>query len=231
MDYDSYERTKLEMEQVLQKHLPCIEDVQEATRHLLSDFSISTAMEKLDREDKPPEKDIENLALVARSLNKAAKHLRLVGMHGSADMANLVQELRLSGWGIGIGISGSSEPARDILVELIEKIETHISAVRNSVDPHGKSINTAFGEGPAFEKFSGVGKQRKSAARDFATELAILFNRTTGKKPTVSTDPYRSNLAYGPFLDLVTDAFNAVEINASAEVWAREACKEFLNKK
>ena len=55
---------------------------------------------------------------------------------------------------------------------------------------------------------------------------SAVYQRATGLPPIVSTNAADSNKAYGPFLDFLTRVFDALEISASAETWAREEAGE-----
>ncbi len=70
------------------------------------------------------------------------------------------------------------------------------------------------------------GRPRKVSAKNIAEVVGQHFRGLTGKRPTVSVYPpvgvkEKDGKAYGPFLDLMTDVFTALEIKASPEVWAR----------
>lgn len=228
MDYNKHDELKAELAEVLRKHFRGTNDAEDNARELLSDLSIAIAMQKMENQDKPPEKDIQNLDEAAKAIGKAASALKLVGQHGSADMVEILHRIFPERWDDGFGRPGSMRYARDHLIEHIEIVQAELEVARDSVDPLGASFNTVFGEGEEFEKFSGLGKQKNSAAYHFASELAQVYYLKTGEKPTVNTNPHvKGNPAYGPFLDLVTDSFKAVGISAKPERCARLACKDF----
>mgnify|MGYP007134772768 CR=1 FL=1 len=77
--------------------------------------------------------------------------------------------------------------------------------------------------GPEFEKFGT--KVAKSGARFLAQECFRAFTALSEDRPAVRTDLQYAE-AYGPFLEFVTNIFEALEIDASAEAFAREACAE-----
>lgn len=63
-------------------------------------------------------------------------------------------------------------------------------------------------------------KPRKFRAERTAVIAGIVYRHLTGLEPIVAT---RDGEAYGRFLELVADLFEALNINASAEVYARRA--------
>ena len=68
------------------------------------------------------------------------------------------------------------------------------------------------------------GRPRKIAAREVAAAAAGTYRAITGTSPTVSTTT--DGKAYGRFLDFLTEVFLALGINAGAEQFAKQACKE-----
>lgn len=77
------------------------------------------------------------------------------------------------------------------------------------------------------------GRHRDEFARMIAGYLANQFHFLTGETPTirVHTPPHPSaGKAYGPFLELITDVFSAMNIKASPETFAREAVDSFANR-
>ncbi|WP_294613055.1 hypothetical protein [uncultured Roseovarius sp.] len=232
MDYGKHDRLRTNLVEMLPKHFEGIKDGEGVARELLSHLSVSAAMEEMESNDKPPNKDFENLDKAARYIERASSSLRRVGLHGSVGMVEILQRVFPEMSRHGFGSAGSMQTARGILVDHLEKIQAELEKARDSIDLAGRSFNTAFGEGDEFEEFSGVGKQKKSTARFFALELAYVYYAESGKIPVVNTNPYdRGNPAYGAFFSFVSDAFEAVEISASPEFWARQACKDFSPKK
>ncbi len=69
------------------------------------------------------------------------------------------------------------------------------------------------------------GRPEMRGPKQIAKSAAKAFAALTGNRPTVGTNP-TNNKAYGPFLDFLTDVFDALQIDASAEYLAREAVKE-----
>jgi hypothetical protein len=72
-------------------------------------------------------------------------------------------------------------------------------------------------------------KPCKDVARYVANLLAQDFKDLTGKDPTLSTRRLRGSdkyEKYGPFLDLVTEIFAILHIDASPETFARKAAEK-----
>jgi hypothetical protein len=60
-----------------------------------------------------------------------------------------------------------------------------------------------------------------------AREVYGAYEKITGNQPSVTTNPHAyGNPASGPFLELVQDIFDALELEESPETWARAVCKE-----
>ncbi|MGF6879042.1 hypothetical protein [Paraburkholderia sp. MM5477-R1] len=78
----------------------------------------------------------------------------------------------------------------------------------------------------------GRGRLPNNLARGVVAILAHDYATLTGRRPTVGTrDDGHQAKPYGPFYDLVTDIFQALEIDASAESSARAAALAFKEEK
>jgi hypothetical protein len=67
-------------------------------------------------------------------------------------------------------------------------------------------------------------KPKKTAARAIAARAVIVYEALTGKKATRSVHAYVDGQPeYGPFVDFLNDLFEALEVEASAENYAKEA--------
>lgn len=67
-------------------------------------------------------------------------------------------------------------------------------------------------------------KPRKARAAETAKQALIAYEFLTGVKATIRVRAL-DGVAYGPYLTFLTELFEALEINASAENWGREATK------
>ena len=73
------------------------------------------------------------------------------------------------------------------------------------------------------------GRERKDDATMCAHMAGITFFYFQGKRPTIIYDAYEDKAkAKGPFLELVSDLFSALKIEASAEASAKKAVKAFM---
>ncbi len=70
------------------------------------------------------------------------------------------------------------------------------------------------------------GAPRLHYAPAVASAVAGAYWEITGKRPTVSVNPVTYG-AYGPFLELLTDIFGVLSIEASPESQAKAAAKAF----
>lgn len=71
--------------------------------------------------------------------------------------------------------------------------------------------------------------QSKMRERNIADRLAITYGNITGERPTRAYDWVNSR-AYGKFLKLVEEVFEAAGINASAEDCARRAAESYAER-
>lgn len=235
MRIDHYKQNKATLIEVLKKHLVGMtdEDLHLASSSALAGLSAAIALEELEKSDRPPQKDVDDLKKASALINKAAEKLSSIGYHGNKEMKRILEtSFADAEAGIGTFFYETSGPReKRLLIGHLCSISSALQGAADEVNLQGMSLNTAFGEGPEYESFGSLTKPRKIAAERLARSLAATWLENSGRPPTVSTDPYSNRSeAYGPFLDLVSDAFDALKIDASAERFAREACKDFSSR-
>lgn len=215
---------------VLSQHFEGINDTDEIASVLRFELGMGRAIESLNAMDRPPEKDKEQLEKAVTAIGEAFFAIKGLGYHGAKHLSDVIPAVFPDPFAQGYVWTGSAEHSKEFLADHFAKLKKGLEIASNNVDLNGASYNTAFGEGPDFEKFSGVGKQKAATARAFALALAKVYHDKTGRRPTVSTRAIpnkKGHEAYGPFLDFVRDAFKAVGVEESPETWARAAHKSF----
>lgn len=133
------------------------------------------------------------------------------------------------------------------LAELSAKLDSLLDSLEGL---HGKSIDALASAGFVDDRFrlidllkvakgatqsasfssaddlSGRGRKPDCLARGVSRILAFDYAELTGKRPTVTTDPYLAgHPAGGEFLEFVAAVFSALGIKASPETWARSAAQ------
>lgn len=216
---------------ILVKHFPCLSESEAANkaRVLSGDLSTAIALQTIERSDRDPKKDIDSLEKAVKALGKAQRHIDELGWHGSKALPAVLRASLPDPSEFGLVYPESNLQAQGALSNLIGALYEALTTEISGIDPGALSVNSAFGEGAEFEKVKQT-KPTETAAALFAGECATVFYELTGKRPTVRTEPL-SGEAYGPFLDFVRAAFNACEITASPETWARRAHKDFSPQK
>lgn len=238
MNWSSYSAPQDAMEAVLRMHFPLIdeESVLREAENLVSTRSAAYSFERVDRANKPPDKDQEHIRKAGKAIRSARNHLSEVGWHGRKTLSQVVLPLLHGSNRDFVANSGANSAAWEELLRIVDQLDAGLSNAAEEVNLDGKSVMTAFDDSPENQSFNQK-KHSKTTAKYVSDECARIYNRLTGKKPTVPTRqiPHgrqgTSNEAYGPFLDFVADVLIAAEIDASPEVWAKAAAKEFSSSK
>jgi hypothetical protein len=209
------------LEVVLECHFPDIEtkDIADHAEVMRRSASFNKAFEEIDHANTDPGKDRACIAKAASHLEKATKLLGQVGWHGQKTLSHPLEEI-LSAHKVQFGTElMSNHKVKGVLLEHIQLLGKLLTEASEKVNVSGMSVITPSGE------FNSA-KPKKLFARYVAIDCAKLFQELTTMPPKVRTES-SSGKAYGPFLDFVSDVFEALEISASPEVWARAAEKEF----
>lgn len=221
------------MQAVLRDHFPSIDEeslIREA-ENLVSEQSAASSFERLERANTPPEKDQEHIRKAGNSIRSARNHLSKVGWHGRKTLSQVVLPLLQGSSRDYVANSGANSAGWEELLRIVEHLDAGLSNAAEEVNLVGKSVMTAFDDGPENQSFNQK-KHSKTTAKYVSRECARIYSRFTEKNPTVPNRqvPHAqgmSNEAYGPFLDFVAATFAAAEIDASPEAWAKAAVKEF----
>lgn len=216
---------------VMVKHFPSLNDneAEAKARELSGNLGTALALQTIERSDRPAKKDIDSLEKALKAFEKAKRHIDELGWHGTKILPAALRTSLPDPVEFGLIYPESNFQAQEALSNLITSLCEGIRSEIPKINPDAKSVNAAFGDGPEFEEVKQT-KPAETAAMLFSGECAGVFYEVTGERPTVRTDPL-SGEAYGPFLDFVKAAFNACEITASPETWARRAHKDFSPKK
>lgn len=189
-------------------------------------YSLASSLQSVERMDREPQKDIDDIRKAARSLASAAKQLERVGWHGSKTFPQVLKCFFPNTDAEFIAPTANSLAQKE-LVESLNVMSDILNSAAVSVNPDALSVKSAFGAGQWFETVN-KNKPTETAAMLFAADCAKVFHAVTGSMPVVNTNPHElGNPAYCPFLDFVTLAFSAVGTKASPQVWAKKAGKEF----
>ena len=117
-------------------------------------------------------------------------------------------------------LDGNASNYRKYLTEITSQIR-ELTRVFNDAEDMIKKRYPNYG----IEK----GRERKDEASMCAYMAGITFFHFQSKRPTIIYDAYEDKAkAKGPFLELVSDLFSALNIEASAEASAKKAVKAFM---
>lgn len=114
---------------------------------------------------------------------------------------------------------GPLPPAPRNREDLLALLQSDLAKLRGTIEAAAAGLSA----GNKFTKRKAGGK-RKDVATMVAWNAGISFCHLANKHPTVSTK-WEDSSAYGPFLALIADIFEALEIDANAEGCARKAAK------
>jgi hypothetical protein len=184
----------------------------------------SAALDTLQRNDKPPEKDKDSLNRAFAHLSRAAELLKEVGYHGGKQLVPIAQDIEGVRRRRRFGVSSVEAPL--IISEILCELANKIQMAESHIPEDAPSINSAFGDGPGFGRHTG--RPRNGAARAVAGRCRNAFWELTGTRATVITNSMDSK-ASGDFLNMLQNVFAAMDIKASAETWARFVTRQGEN--
>ncbi len=212
---------------VLAKHFPdtSAEQIEGFAEEIYDNSSPARFLQWMERNDLEPSTDIENVRAASKLLRDAAGKIEKLGWHGGQSVRHYAGKL----WGQENQISSmpvlSDEALIKVLAGKLTQMSDDLAGCADTIDPNAASSMTALGN----DESSGRprGKPPETHAHFTARAVYAVFEKITGKKPSVTTNPYLyGNPASGPFLEFVKDVFETLEIKASPETWARKVCKE-----
>jgi hypothetical protein len=102
----------------------------------------------------------------------------------------------------------------------LKELATHISEAASEAASGLASDTASHDDSSKMSKKKGRGRTPNRLAIGIARILAFDYEELTGKPPTIRT---LNGKAYGPFLNLVTDVFNALGLEARPEAMAKKA--------
>lgn len=208
---------------VLKEHFDTTTDeaLRKATKQIVSAHSTSVSLERIERSGRSGKKDQEALMAAAKKLEAASKHLSKVGWHGGKAILNLAQDVLykdVAGNPV-VPLVSAGPTVADWLMEISDKL----SAASQDVPTDAPSFRDVF-DAP-YSGSSRPGPHKETAAYFTARECKQVFNSLSDVEGKVSTKSFPGagnyGQAYGPILDFVESVFEALEISASAETWAR----------
>ena len=205
---------------VLKAHFPSTPEADfEAKAFSIYDtWSVSNSLEGIERSDKYPTDDIKALKKIVARLNQTAKEFSSVGWHGNNALMSPAKRLLAAQNGTNGNPLLSMLEVSSVFEEHLRQIATSIANAIPDISEDAPSVITAFSEGPKFDRSNN--KPKKTAAARTAEKCFDVYEELSGKLATV---PSKDGKAYGPFLSFVTGTFDALEIVASPETWARAA--------
>lgn len=216
------------MEKVVRKHFPSISESKVGTvsRELINELTLASALEKIERSDKKPQKDLDNLLSAANNLRLAAKKISQVGWHGQKHLEGVLQAIFEDPAREAFCWNGSRDLARSQLVRHIKSLEAALKEASEKVDLDGLPVETAFSGDPEAAQFKET-KPEKTAARLFAGECAKVFGKLQGSELRRQNviHSWQGDGSYSSFKKFLSDAFKAAGIKASAATFADEVIR------
>lgn len=209
---------------VISEHFPTVsyEERETISSNLLGHWKSGRTLDKIERSNNIATKDIEALEAAIKHIRHASNNIASIGWQGgkallpyARDYAKFQEKLN---WFPVIGLTDSVE----FVQSQLNQIAADLSNASSQIDPNAPPVFDYLGE-----EFSKGGRPRENGAFYLTRELASVFKSLSGNEPTIITDAHADgHRARGWFLDFVSDAFNAVQITASPEAFARKVVKE-----
>lgn len=202
----------------LRHHFPQAKDAELYTTasDLELTHSCSFAMQFVDRRTRPLDQDLKDLKKVSEALSRAETLLKEIGLEGGALMVEVAHRLNE----IPSDPFGDCRPTSSAAVGIISDWIADVrSGIQSAIE---KQAHIQCAPARSAER---RGAPAKIEATQFARCLYQVFQKLSGKTPSLSTDR-STNQKYGPFLEFVEHAFKHFDVEGSAVNMARAACRE-----
>ena len=211
----NWENTIPVLSKICAKHFPAIGD-QKCKGHgnaIWSAFVDGRAVEYIVNNDEQPADDIEQLNKIANQLRLAIEGFEKIGPIGLNAIADLPSEHLDQ-----LGLTSVED------LQPYERIQDHLSQVRNIIDTANKQIDpdalTLMAQlaGSHANITTKVGRKKLETAANVTDTAADIYKNETGNEATWSLDPYdeKDPLQEG-FPCFLNDIFSALSITANVE--------------
>ena len=173
----------------------------------------------MDKGDKDPNSDVENLKKAAAKIGDAAELVRNVGWHGAKALTPLAIKRTKKELGARFIPEPSNEQAKEILADILERIAGEIKTAEQSINRDAPSVWTNLGgtKTPV--------TKAKIIAFHVAKGCYCEFERLAGQKPTRSTDR-ETDGQISPYYRFTMDVFDALQIDGKPEWYCRMVIKK-----
>lgn len=208
----------------LQRHFEGLSDQDAETyaREIWSGTSVAWSLQVFERNDLKPSDDVDSLRKAAAAIDVAHKHMIALGLHGGSAARGLAQEIHRGlneiNWDVNLGAIGS----RDVIATHLCALAGRLRDAATKIDEQAAPYMSALGsDRPAGRP---RGRPAETQKEFCAREVRDAFKKITGSNPKLLLDRV-TGVAGGPFLLLLMDVFEALEIPANAEHFARKVCR------
>jgi hypothetical protein len=211
----NWENTIPVLSKICAKHFPAIRDenCQSHGNTLWSAFVDGKTVEYITNNNKKPVEDIEQLSKIANQLRLAIEGFEKIGPIGLNAIADLPSEHLDQ-----LGLTSVED------LQPHERIQDHLSQVRNIIDTANKRIDpdapTLMAQlaGSNENITTKVGRKQLETAANVTDTAADIYKNETGNEATWSLDPYdeKDPLQEG-FPCFLNEIFSALSITANVE--------------
>jgi hypothetical protein len=193
---------------VLAKHFPAsqLEDRRDAVSEIEMVVGLGLTREAFDARTRSSNADIKNLENARKHLEAAKKSILQIGLWGSERLRGTARQLEAFETGLDLE---DCSPLTEVTAPIAEYVSKLLD-VLPVCDTWQKDLTSDN------EMVSKKGRPNKHQARYLSLILYGIFERLSGRKPTISKDPV-SERRYGPFLSFVEDTFDTLGIDGNSE--------------
>lgn len=206
------------VQEVLLEHFPNATEQQrnECAFSIYDGFRTASAMQKIERGNVSPQKDIADLRTAVRHLRKAEAALCKIGWHAGVALRPVAEKALAEGRGRRLMPIVGATDAPEIIRQQLTALAAELTDAFGRIDPTSEPVFDYLDEG--FR----TGRAAETAAYFTARECAAAFRELSGKRARRRTH-WATGRSYGPFLNMVRAVFAALGIKASVEHAARRA--------
>ncbi len=215
------------LEAVLAKHFRDASDdiIKHHANEIYGSYSTSAGLQKIERSNHRPQQDIDSIAKAIQNMKRAESSLRKVGWHGGNALIPMAQKFKGEGdpehWKALVGNAESANVVADKIAELV----ACLAEAKEQISSDSGPVFDFLGE-----EFSTGGRPFGTCVYFTSRKCAEVYHLLSENMPTVNKSDYEGNIAKGPFIEFLTDVFEALGISASIEAAATKAAREYREK-
>lgn len=222
--------TQEKLEKLLRKHFPnsSSSKIKKHAEKTYNRWDTARALERIERNNVRPKRDIENLEQAAKHLRRAAAKLSEVGIHGGAELVSAAvdyKKIDMPKLPPDQKPGVSKTEAANVVRAQIDLIAEALSIAAGKVNTNESSFLDWFGEDYK------TGSRKKTSAFFTTKRCHKTYAKLSKTRPARITEFVGNDRTEpaGPFFDFVSEVFEILDIEANVEHQIKAVFDEIRN--